>query len=368
CVATPPTPTDFTREVIADAGGRSLASLLENPSRNEAMPIMTGGATKLMLQEIEAGRVHGVIGMGGTQGTSAGTAVMQALPYGFPKVMVSTVASGDTSAFVGIKDITMMFSVGDIIGLNPVTRKILSNAAGATYGMACSEVDLASTSGDKPMIGMTNLGVITDGALRAIEQFHAAGYEVIVFHAVGSGGRAMEQMMKDGLIGAVFDYGLGEIPDELYDGLRAGGDERLRVAGRLGIPQVICPGGLEHIGLFTEPNVVPEAWAGHQTTFHSPIIVAVRMNAEEMTRIAREITTRLASTKGKACFMMPKKGTSRYGIEGGELYDPIADEAFLTEIRASLPDTIELVERDLAAEDHEFVDEAVQRMIALIEG
>lgn len=361
------TTAEVSRDEIAAAGGSSLARLLESPNRQQAGSVMVAGATKLLLEAIAEGRADAVIGLGGTQGTSNCTAVMQALAYGFPKVMVSTVASGDTSAFVGIKDITMMFSVGDIIGLNPVTRKILSNAAGAAYGMACSAVELGSARGEKPMIGMTNLGVITDGALHAIERFREAGYEVIVFHAVGSGGRAMEQMMKEGLIGAVFDYGLGEIPDEIYGGLRAGGAERLTVAGKLGLPQLLCPGGLEHIGLFTEPNVIPPAWAGHQATFHSPIIVAVRMNADEMREVAREICRRLAHTTGKACFMMPTKGTSRYGIEGGELHDAAADEAFLEEIRAHLPKGVELVERALAAEDPAFVDEAVQRLIALIE-
>jgi uncharacterized protein (UPF0261 family) len=327
---------------------------------------MIRGAATLLKARIDDGSVDAVIGLGGTQGTSNCTQIMQSLPYGFPKIMVSTVASGDTSAFVDIKDITMMFSVSDILGLNPLTRKILANAAGAAWGMACSEVTLAKRRSDKPVVGMTNLGVLTDGATKAVEYLEEAGYEVIVFHAVGSGGRAMEQMMKDGIIGAVFDYALGEISDELYNGLRASGPERLTVAGSLGLPQVLCPGGAEHIGLMVEPNTVPEAYRDHAHVFHNPIILAPRLNAEEMRTVAREITKRLTSTKGNACFMVPKLGSSRYAIEGGPLHDRASDEAFLQELKAHLPEHIELIERDMQAEDPAFVREAVNRLIAMI--
>ncbi len=367
-VGDPTTEPHVSRAQVAAAGGTSLQEILEAPTRQAASPVMIAGAMRLLLDAIAQGTVDGVVGLGGTQGTSNCAGVMQGLPYGFPKVMVSTAASGDTSAFVGIKDITMMFSVGDILGLNPVTRKILANAAAAAHGMACSEVQLDIAPGAKPLIGMTNLGVLTDGAMLAVQYFRDAGYEVIVFHAVGSGGRAMEQMMKDGLIGAVFDYGLGEIPDEMYDGLRAAGPERLTVAGKLGLPQVICPGGLEHIGLLTEPNTIPARYEGYDVAFHNPIILAIRLKASEMVEVAREVNKRLSHTTDKAYFMMPNRGTSRYGVAGAELHDPEGDAAFLAEIKSGLPDNIELLERDLHAEDPAFVKEAVDRLIALIEG
>ncbi|HJO04988.1 MAG TPA: Tm-1-like ATP-binding domain-containing protein [Acidobacteriota bacterium] len=367
-VGEPAVEPDVSRAQVAAAGGTPLEEILEAPTRQAASPIMVAGATRLLLKRIADDRLDGVIGLGGTQGTSNCTGVMQGLPYGFPKVMVSTAASGDTSAFVGIKDITMMFSVGDILGLNPVTRKILANAAAAAYGMACSRVTLDIVPGAKPLIGMTNLGVLTEGAMLALQFFQEAGYEVIVFHAVGSGGLAMEQLMKDGLIGAVFDYGLGEIPDEMYDGLRASGPERLTVAGRLGLPQVICPGGLEHIGLLTEPNTVPERYREHQVAFHNPIILAIRLKAKELVAVAQEVTKRLSHTKDRAYFIMPKLGMSRYAVEGGQLHDPAGDEAFLAEIKRGLPDNIELLERELHAEDPAFVKEAVERLISLIEG
>ena len=197
-VGSPLVEADVSREEVARAGGTPLGTLLENPTRDAASPVMIAGATKILLELLDADRVHAVLGLGGTQGTSNCTRVMQALPYGFPKIMVSTVASGDTSAFVGIKDITMMFSVSDIMGVNAFTAKILANAAAAAYGMSLCEVQLTLPAGSKPLIGMTNLGVLTAGATKAVKYFHEAGYEVVVFHAVGSGGRAMEQLMKDG--------------------------------------------------------------------------------------------------------------------------------------------------------------------------
>ncbi len=362
-------PADVNHGTIAQAGGQSISQLRANPTRQEASPVMVAGATKILLQKIEAGEVHGVLGMGGTQGTSNCCAILQALPYGLPKVMISTVASGDTSAFVGIKDITMMPSVGDLLGLNPFTRRILANGAGAVWGMAqVASADVAAKGG-KPVIGMTNLGVLTEGAMRAVQLFRERGYEVIVFHAVGSGGLAMEQMMKEGLIGAVFDYALGEISDELFEGLRAAGPERLTVAGSLGLPQVLCPGGAEHIGLLVEPNQVPDLWKDHKVVFHNPIILAPRLDEQRWCQVAEEIGSRLTrSTSGKATMMLPKRGTSRYAIEGGPLNDPAGDAAFFKTLKANLPACVTVEEFELAAEDDAFVDACVDRLIALIEG
>jgi len=366
-VGAPTARADISREEVAEAGGMSLKDLLHDPTRQKAAPIVVGGASRILLGRLQDKTVHGVIGMGGTQGTSTATAIMQTLPYGFPKIMVSTVAAGDCSAFVGIKDITMMFSVSDLLGLNPLTRKILSNSAGAACGMAASRIEISTEHGDRPLIGMTNLGVLTEGALHAVKRFHAKGYEVIVFHAVGSGGRAMEQMMKDGIIGAVFDYAMGEIADEMFHGLRAATPERLTVAGRLGLPQVVCPGGSEHLGFIVPPNTVPEPWSTHKYVFHSPIILAPRLSAEEFASVAREILRRLEQAGGPATLMFPSLGTSRYAVPGGPLRDEEGDAAFLAELRRSLPSNVRLEVRDLGAEDPRFVDEAVDQLIALIE-
>tara|TARA_B100001245_G_C22884745_1_gene425596 strand:- start:172 stop:1404 length:1233 start_codon:yes stop_codon:yes gene_type:complete len=359
--------SDVSREEVAAAGGVELSVLLEAPNRETAAPIMAAGATKILLDLVRDNQAHAVLGIGGTQGTSSCTQVMQSLPYGFPKLMVSTAASGDTSSFVGIKDISMMFSVSDLMGLNPFTERILSNAASAAYGMSLSAERVEIGSGDKPLIAMTNLGVLTEGATHAITYFREAGYDTVVFHAVGSGGQAMEQLMKDGVVGAVFDYALGEISDEIFDGLRAGGPERLTVAGSLGLPQVICPGGAEHVGLFVDPDVVPEKYRDHQYTFHSPVILSLRLKSKELIQVAEEICKRLENTKENAVFMLPLRSTGRYSIAGGPLHDPEGDEAFFDALRANLPHSVNLVEIDADAEDPMFVREAARRLIEMLE-
>ncbi|MBK8504012.1 MAG: Tm-1-like ATP-binding domain-containing protein [Saprospiraceae bacterium] len=366
-VGEPGIEADITREEIAKAGGRTIESLLINPTREEAGHIMVEGSRKILKEKIATGQVHAVLGLGGTQGTSSCCDIMQVLPYGLPKIMVSTVASGDTSSFVGIKDITMMFSVSDILKLNPFTRKILSNAAAAACGMAESESIFEMQRGEKPLIGMSNLGVLTKGAMEAIKYIEAAGYEVIVFHAVGSGGKAMEQMMKEGIIQAVFDYAMGEIADDVFHVLRAGGPERLTVAGKLGLPQVLCPGGAEHLGIFVPAHHVPDEFKDHKYVFHSPVIFVPRLNVEEIERVADDICKRLQYTKDKAYFMFPLKGVGRYSIPGGVLEDKESDAAFFNRLRQGLPKNIEIIEKDMHAEEPAFVKEAVDRLILLIE-
>ncbi|MEM7370211.1 MAG: Tm-1-like ATP-binding domain-containing protein [Bacteroidota bacterium] len=358
---------DISREEIAEAGGETLGDLLKKPTREEAAPIMVVGCIKILEERIQNNQVHAILGLGGTQGTSSVCNVMQVMPYGLPKIMVSTIASGDTSGFVGIKDITMMFSVSDILGLNPFMRKILANAAAAACGMAETETVFEMQQGDKPLIGMSNLGVLTKGTIEAVKFFEARGYEVIVFHAVGSGGRAMEQMMKEGIIGAVFDYAMGEIADDVWKVLRAGGEERMTVAGKLGLPQVLCPGGAEHLGILVPPNEVPEEYKNHKIVFHSPVVFVPRLNSEEIVRVAKSICDRLQHTKDKAYFMLPLGGVGTYSYAGKVLEDKESDEAFFNYLRENLPKNIEIVERDTYAEDPAFVEECVDRLISLIE-
>ena len=363
-------PVHIDTGTVIRTGGGDPDALLQNPTRENIGPYLVRGAQKILLDLVLEHKIHALLAMGGTQGTSTCSQVMQALPYGFGKIMLSTAASGDTEPFVDIKDITMMFSVSDILGLNPFSRKILANAAGAAVGMARkSERVITAEAASKGTIGMTNLGVLTHGAMHAIDLFHEAGYEVITFHAIGAGGRAMEQMMREGIIKAVFDYGLGEIADDVYDGLRASHDpERLTVAGKLGLPQVICPGGAEHIGLLLHtPNEAPEAYKDHAYVFHSPVVFAPRLGPDEIGKVARDITRRLAHSKQKTVFMLPLQGVSRYSIPGGPLVDKESDAVFFDTLRSTMPASIELRELDYGAEDPAFIEEAVQTLIHLIE-
>jgi len=359
---------DVSKEEVIAAGGSTLTELLDSPSREKASPFIVVGATKILLDFQLAGKIDAVVTLGGTQGTSTCAPILQALPYGFPKVMLSTAASGDTSPFVGIKDITMMFAVSDILGLNVFSRKILANAAAAAWGMAQVEQCITKSTA-KGVIGMSNLGVLTQGAMHAIKLFEEAGYEVITFHAIGAGGDAMEQMMKEGIITAVFDYAMGEIADSCFDALRASGSERLTTAGKLGLPQVICPGGSEHLGLLvSEPSKVPAGWEDHLITWHTPYVFVPRLKADEQARVSQCIGERLQHTKGNALFLMPLKGVSSYSAEGGELYAPELDAAYWESLQKALPDTIKIEALELTAEDPAFVEHAVKSLINMIEG
>lgn len=358
---------DVTKQDVISAGGGNLAELLVKPNREQSNPFIVAGATKIVKELQESGEIHAVVSLGGTQGTSTCAPILQALPYGFPKVMLSTAASGDTSPFVGIKDITMMFAVSDILGLNVFSRKILANAAAAAWGMAQSEQCITKSEA-KGVIGMSNLGVLTQGAMRAIKLFEEAGYEVITFHAIGAGGDAMEQMMKEGIINAVFDYGLGEIADGIWGVLRAGGPERLTVAGKLGLPQVVVPGGSEHLGiLVNEPNQVPAGYENHQITWHSPYVFVPRLNAEEQGRVAKVIGEKLSHSSRDTLFLMPLKGVSSYSAEGGELYNTELDDAYWESLQKELPNTIEVESMDVTAQDQALVERAVNYLIEKLE-
>jgi uncharacterized protein (UPF0261 family) len=363
-VGTPATLADVTREEVADAGGMSLAQILENPSREVAAPVMADGATRIVTRLATEGKVHGIVAMGGTQGTTLSTKVMRALPYGFPKVMVSTMASGNVAPWVDIKDVTMMFSVTDILGLNPVTRKILANAAGAVCGMAASDVKLEQ--GDKPLVAVTTVGITTQGAMQAVKVLESHGFETIVFHAIGPGGRAMEQMMKEGIIGAVLDYSTIEVSNEMYHALLAGGPERLTTAGKLGLPQVLCPGAIEVL-VFNEPETVPAKYQDRTLIRHSPQITDLRLNRDEMAAVGREVARRLGHTQAEAVFMIPTAGYDSYAVRGRGFYDPEADAAFVAELKAGLPPNIRIVERDTHIEDPGFATEAAETLLRLIE-
>jgi len=363
-VGEPATRADISKAEVAEAGGTPLAELLKDPDREVAAPIMAAGATKIVSGLVQEGKVHGILSMGGTQGTTLATKVMRELPYGFPKIMVSTMASGNVAPWVDIKDITMMFSVTDILGLNPVMRKILANAAGAVCGMADVEVTLEK--GDKPLVAVTTVGITTLGAMKAIEVLEDAGYETIVFHAIGPGGRAMEQLMVEGVIGAVLDYSTIEVSNEMHGALLAGGDKRLTTAGDLGLPQVLCPGAIEVL-VYNEPETVPPPFNTRTLIRHSPQITDVRLNADEMAAVGREVARRLGHTKDEAVFMIPTAGYDSYAVEGEGFYDPEADQAFVDALKTNLPENFTIIERDTHIDDPAFASEAAQRLIGLIE-
>lgn len=365
-MANPAIAVDVSADEVAKSGGADLTQLRQDKKREEASAAMTRGMVSILNEQQKQGQLHGVVGLGGTQGTAAATAAMQTLPYGVPKVMVSTMASGDTSGYVGNRDITMMFSVSDILGLNPFLRNVLNNAAGAVVGMADASAKVTYQS-ERPVIGMTNLGVLTQGTMYAIGKLNEAGFEVIVFHAVGSGGAAMEAMMREGVVSAVFDYALGELTDQMFGGIRASDDTRMTAAADLGLPTVIVPGGADHIGvLVSEPNKVPEKFAGRKISWHNPVILVPRVSADEGRALMQELAKRMGHAKN-CSILLPLKGVSSYSVAGGELHDPDADAALFAAAKSEFDQRIPVIDVDAAAEDPAFIDRAVVELIKLID-
>jgi uncharacterized protein (UPF0261 family) len=364
-VANPPQArADIAREEVARAGGKPLEELRSHLTREEAAPVMAAGATRIVRDLVAAGKAQAILSVGGTQGTTLSTAVMRALPYGFPKVMVSTMASGNVAPWVDTRDITMMYSVTDIMGLNRFMRRILANAAAAACGMA--HVELSPRGGDQPLVAVTTVGITTLGAMKAVEVLERAGYETIVFHAVGTGGRAMEDMMKEGIIGAVLDFAIIEVSNEMFHALLAGGPERLTTAGRLGLPQVICPGAVEVL-VFNEPHTVPAQYRDRTLVRHSPQITDLRLNRREMVDVAREVGRRLQTARGPAVMMIPSQGFDAYDVAGEPFFDPGADGAFVAELRGCLPPNMPFLERPTHINDPAFAVEAAETLIRLLE-
>jgi len=363
-VGEPATQADLSRHKVAAAGGARLEELLDHPTREKAAPIMAAGAARLVARMVADAEIDAVLSLGGTQGTTLSTAVMRSLPIGFPKVMVSTMASGNVSGWVGTKDIVMINSVTDILGLNQVSRRILANAAAAACGMA--EVASINSQTDGYLVAVTTVGITTAGAMAAIEVLQSAGHETIVFHAVGTGGQAMEEMMREGIIDAVLDFSTIEVSNQMFGGLLAGGPERLTTAGRLGIPQVICPGAVEVL-VFNEPRTVPPKFAGRTLVRHSPQITDLRLNKDEMALVGREIGQRLQQTTDEAVFLIPTAGYDAYATVGEPFYDPQADAAFVMNLKQQLPQTVQVIERPTHINDPDFAREAARTLLELIE-
>jgi uncharacterized protein (UPF0261 family) len=353
---------DISNAQIAEAGGSSLEKLRRHANREESAPVMAAGATKLVCELFQRGEINALVALGGTQGTTLSTAVMRALPYGVPKIMVSTMASGNVAPWVGTSDITMMYSVTDIMGLNPFMRRVLANAVGAACGMAEVELPNATT---KPLVAVTTVGITTMGAMKAAQVLQDAGYETIIFHAVGTGGRAMEEMMRQGLIGAVLDYSTIEVSNEMFHALLAGGPDRLTIAGTLGLPQVLCPGAIEVL-VFNEPETVPAQYRDRRLVRHSPQITDLRLTREEMANVGREVGRRLSSTKNDAVFLIPRAGYDSYATMGEPFFDPEADAAFVEALRATLPAAVALIECDLDINDPAFATDAATTLIRLM--
>ncbi len=333
-------PADVGRETVAQAGGTTLLALQEAGDRGRAVTAMGQGAAAVLADLNRAGRLVGVLGLGGSAGTSIAATAMQALPVGLPKLIVSTMASGDTRAYVGVKDVTLMYSVVDIAGLNRFSREVLGNAAAAIAGMAARYANREPASAeDKPLIAATMFGVTTPCVTQAKAYLEAQGYEVLVFHATGSGGRAMEGLVEDGFIAGVLDVTTTEWADELVGGVLSAGPHRLEAMGRRGIPHVVAPGALDMVN-FGPRDTVPEKFAGRLFYQHNPQVTLMRTTAEENRRLGQILAEKLSLAPGQGEVFLPLQGVSAIDREGQPFYDPAAAAAFRDAFQATLDPTI----------------------------
>jgi uncharacterized protein (UPF0261 family) len=358
-------PPAFTPDVgaaeVARAGGAELADLVAETDRGHAVAVMSQGAAAVVARLHEEGRIHGVIAMGGGGGTTIGSTAMRALPVGVPKLMLSTVASGDTSAYVGVKDVTMMPSIVDIAGINRLSAKILTNAAGAIAGMVKAEPPAAIA--DRPLIAATMFGVTTPCVTRARAVLEKAGYEVLVFHAVGTGGRSMEELIRGGFIAGVLDMTTTELADELAGGVLSAGPHRLEAAGAAGVPQVVSLGALDMVN-FGGPATIPEKYKDRHFYRHNPLATLMRTTPEENAALGRIIAEKLNRATGPTVLMIPNKGVSSIDTEGKPFHDPAADAALFDALRANLGKNVELVEMDTDINDEQFAVRAAELLLA----
>jgi uncharacterized protein (UPF0261 family) len=359
-LGSPPFAVDISQAEVAAAGNEDLAVLQKERDRGRSVTAMTLGATVIVGRLHAQGAIHGVAALGGSAGTTIATAAMRALPYGFPKLMVSTLAAGDTTPYVGTKDICMMPSVLDISGLNHVSRRILNNAAGAICGMVAAEP--ASGLDDKPVIAATMFGVTTPCVTTARRILEERGYEVLVFHATGTGGQAMEQLIEDGTIQAVLDLTTTELADELVGGVMSAGPDRLKAAGRRGIPQFVCPGAIDMVN-FGPLETVPVPFRDRQLYVHNPTVTLMRTTPEECAEIGRITAARLNGAKGPVTVLIPLQGVSAIDKAGGPFYSPEALNAYRRAVKAALSCEIKLVELDAHINDESFARTAVELLL-----
>ena len=354
---------DISAAKVVAAGGDTLDRLRIARDRGAALTVMGKGAETLALEAYNEGKVDAVLSLGGSGGTSIATAAMRALPIGLPKVMVSTMVSGDIAPYVGVKDITMIYSVVDVAGLNRISRQVFGNAVGAVCGMVEQQVPAAD---DKPLIAATMFGVTTPCVTAVREKLEAAGYEVLVFHATGSGGRAMEALINDGFITAVADVTTTEWCDELVGGVLSAGPTRLDAAAQNNIPQVVSLGALDMVN-FGGMETVPEQFRARNLYVHNPQVTLMRTTADECAQLGRIIAQKLNRSSAPTALLIPLGGVSMIDAEGQPFYDPAANDALFQALRNHLDRTkVELIEIEANINDDLFSNAIAGKLLTYL--
>lgn len=357
----------ITREAVARAAGAEVAALAAAGDRGAAVMTMARGAAEIAKRLYAEKKLDGIMGMGGSGNSSIAAAAMRELPVGVPKLIVSTLASGDTRPYVGANDVTMMYSVVDIAGINRVSERILSNAAAAIAGMATTYAKRKRAAKSKPLIGATMFGVTTPCVNAARTWLEERGYEVLVFHATGTGGQSMEALVKGGFLAGVLDITTTELADELVGGVLSAGPERLEAAGKLGVPQVVSLGALDMVN-FGPLDTVPEKFHRRNLYQHNATVTLMRTTPEECAELGRMIARKLNMAVGPTAVFIPLKGVSMIATEGKPFYDPEADAALIRELKANLRADIPVREMDTDINDPQFAQAMARELDRMIAG
>jgi len=352
----------ITRHEVAAAAGIDLDVLLAKRDRGEAVKAMSQAAPIILARLLHEHKIDGAISLGGGGGTAIGTAAMRALPIGFPKLMVTTLASGNTAQYVGVKDIVMFPSIVDVAGLNRISRQILTRAAGAICGMVEATLPPAE---DKPIIVASQFGNTTACVDHARKILESAGYEVLVFHATGTGGRTMESLIESGMVAGVLDITTTEWADELVGGFLGAGPTRLEAAAKHGVPAVVAPGCLDMVN-FYGPESVPEKFKGRNFYQHNPQVTLMRTTPEECTRLGQIVAEKLNASTGPVTVLIPRHAISIISAPGQKFHDPVADQALFKALRSSLRKDIEVIELDCAINDAMFAEACAKTLLKQI--
>jgi len=361
-VGAPTFEPDIPAERVAEAGGASLAALRAQADRGAAMEVMTRGVARVVKDLYDAGKIDGVLGMGGSAGTIIGTSAMRALPVGVPKVMVSTLASGDVKPYVGTKDVVMIHSVVDVAGVNRVSARIYANAVGAMVGMVeTSTPQIAS----RPVIAASMFGNTTPVVTRCRETFEKRGFEVLIFHAVGTGGQTMEDLIRAGYVNGVADITTTEWADELVGGVLTAGPERLDAAAEKGVPQVIAPGCLDMVNFWAR-ETVPAQFEGRRFYPWNPNVTLMRTTPEENAELGRILAEKASKSSGPVAFFLPLKGVSMLDAPGKEFWWPEADQALFDAIKRHRRPDIPVHELDHNINDEPFADAVAEKLLEFL--
>ena len=352
---------DISRAEVAEAAGENVAALAEARDRGRAAGVMGKGAAAIVTRLHEQGQLDGLLAIGGGTGSSIANPALVALPLGVPKMLVTVRSAIDYRTTLARKDVTVVYAVTDILGLNPVLRRILSNAAGAISGMV--EQTFVEPPA-RPLVAVTSFGVTTPAAMRCRELLLGHGFEVVVFPATGTGGLSLEELIDQGTVQAVLDLTTSELADELCGGSATAGPHRLEAAARMGIPQVVIPGAIDFVN-FRDAEQIPPKYKERLFYFHTPTTALMRTSAEENAILGRQVGERVRRSTGPALVLIPTRGFSDYDHEGRVFFDPAANRAFVEALYAAIGDRVPVIELDAHVNDPDFALAAVDHLVGL---